>query len=65
MSNFRNSLRMIRKHPLSSAVIVGAIAVLVAVAGLFYGAIEGERVKLTPFEDADRMVIHKRLPKNW
>ncbi len=64
LSSLRFALRINGKHPFSSLIIVLAIAVLVAIAGVFYATLEQQRVNRLPFEEPGRILKLWRAEKS-
>ncbi|MGB0581110.1 MAG: ABC transporter permease [Limisphaerales bacterium] len=56
LNGIKYALRVIRKYPLSNAVIVFTIGALVAVIGSWYGTFRMMDLRQMPFDEPDRMV---------
>ena len=61
--DLQNAFRAIRKYPVSSAVIVLTIAMMVTVVGVYYGSIQAGRAAMAPLKNGERMVRLWRMGK--
>jgi putative ABC transport system permease protein len=63
LNDLKYAFRVIRKYPLSNAVIVFTIAALVSVIGSWYGTIRAMDLRQMPFDEPERMVRFWRTSK--
>ena len=63
LNDIKYAFRVIRKYPLSNAVIVFEIGALVAVIGSWYGSFLKIDLRQMPFGDPDRLVRFWRTSK--